>query len=556
MVIFSTMRALKKVTTLFPLMITLLLSFAFHANLHANTVNDIDGDGIDNVNDPFPNDITNASNSDWIHCANAQATCHVPSTATVRYGAEGQYTFQTVNSAISCDSNAFIGSSSSANYTCEYLLAVSTVENIEFIASEPIITDPIVVDPIIVDPIVVEPIIIDPIVVEPIIIDPIIVEPIIIDPIVVDPIVVDPIVVDPIIGVPITGPTPVIGPIPAEGDRWVHCADEWMNCETPIPTTVRYGVEEQYAYLTLLDGTSNVACGNSVFGDPAIFQLKHCEYLLSSVSDYDGDGVVDSLDLYPANPNESADSDGDGVANNSDPFPQDPNNSATGNWIYCSNEWGAACEVPVPALVRYGADNRYAFQNIASSVDCRNSVFGDPAPFYFKQCSYLLSDTADFDGDGVADSADLFPSDSSESADSDGDGIGDNSDLFPEDPTNAAEANWVRCANEWAACHVPSTSIVRYGANGQYAFGTTNDAILCANDVFGDPIPGTYKHCDYLTQEIDTDGDLIPDNTDNCPNDANPDQADIDSDTIGDACDLVNNLPTWGNFSWGEATWR
>ncbi|HTP39978.1 MAG TPA: thrombospondin type 3 repeat-containing protein [Steroidobacteraceae bacterium] len=35
----------------------------------------------------------------------------------------------------------------------------------------------------------------------------------------------------------------------------------------------------------------------------------------------------------------------------------------------------------------------------------------------------------------------------------------------------------------------------------------------------------------------DTDGDGIPDNVDNCPNVANADQADLDHDGIGDACD-------------------
>lgn len=56
--------------------------------------------------------------------------------------------------------------------------------------------------------------------------------------------------------------------------------------------------------------------------------------------------------------------------------------------------------------------------------------------------------------------------------------------------------------------------------------------------------------------EPDTDGDGVDDNTDNCPSDANPDQADWDTDGIGDMCDdsdgdswmdVYDNCPTTTN---------
>ena len=43
--------------------------------------------------------------------------------------------------------------------------------------------------------------------------------------------------------------------------------------------------------------------------------------------DSDGDGVEDSLDAFPNDPNETTDSDGDGVGDNGDAFPDDPNES-------------------------------------------------------------------------------------------------------------------------------------------------------------------------------------------------------------------------------------
>jgi hypothetical protein len=43
--------------------------------------------------------------------------------------------------------------------------------------------------------------------------------------------------------------------------------------------------------------------------------------------------------------------------------------------------------------------------------------------------------------------------------------------------------------------------------------------------------------CDEPPPPTDTDGDGVPDETDNCPDVANPDQADTDGDGVGDACD-------------------
>ena len=50
------------------------------------------------------------------------------------------------------------------------------------------------------------------------------------------------------------------------------------------------------------------------------------------------------------------------------------------------------------------------------------------------------TETTDTDNDGVGDNTDAFPNDSTETTDSDGDGVGDNTDAFPNDPSQTEES--------------------------------------------------------------------------------------------------------------------
>jgi hypothetical protein len=56
---------------------------------------------------------------------------------------------------------------------------------------------------------------------------------------------------------------------------------------------------------------------------------------------------------------------------------------------------------------------------------------------------------------------------------------------------------WTLCAREMQQCNFSGTEQVRYGANGIYNYGTFTGGVLCANSIFGDPINGVIKHCDY-----------------------------------------------------------
>lgn len=65
----------------------------------------------------------------------------------------------------------------------------------------------------------------------------------------------------------------------------------------------------------------------------------------------------------------------------------------------------------------------------------------------------------------------------------------------------SVEEAWITCAIEGEVCSVPGLATVRYGANGQYNILTDIEtSVQCTNAVFGDPIRGERKTCQYRLQ--------------------------------------------------------
>lgn len=181
---------------------------------------------------------------------------------------------------------------------------------------------------------------------------------------------------------------------------------------------------------------NQVACDTEEFGDPAPNRTKQCQVSLNWRQDI----------RYRGWREEGRDSAG---------------------WLLCASE-GERCRVPGPGRVRYGAGGQYAYRDVANTVRCNNEVFGDPAPDVAKQCEYLL---------GV--------------------GAGGTSD--PRPPAPGVGLPWTACANENGQCSFRGPGMLRYGANGRYAYREALNGLVCSNDSFGvDPAPGQVKRCEML----------------------------------------------------------
>ena len=132
----------------------------------------------------------------------------------------------------------------------------------------------------------------------------------------------------------------------------------------------------------------------------------------------------------------------------------------------------------------------------------------------------------DTDGDGVDDCDDGCPNDENKTdpgacgcgvpdTDSDGDGTADCDDGCPDDPAK-----------------------ISGGICGCGVADIDSDGMAdCFDNCPDDPLKVDPGQCGCGVADTDTDDDGVLDCDDNCPGDPNDDQADLDGDFVGDACD-------------------
>lgn len=202
------------------------------------------------------------------------------------------------------------------------------------------------------------------------------------------------------------------GLLVTSGPNWVKCADQYGTCSFSGTHTVRYGTGTGWFAKVV---TGSIVCNDGVFGDPDYGLSKECDVDMAS-----------------------------------SPAPVTP------NWSKCASEY-ETCIFNGPYTVRYGTGSSWVTKTLRDGTACNNSVFGDPAYGYSKECDIDL-----------------------------------NSGSVPS-PT---PTSWTKCADEYGTCSLSGSHVVRYGTGSNWFMKSVTGSVNCNDSVFGDPAYGHSKECD------------------------------------------------------------
>jgi|GEM_PF-266248 len=199
---------------------------------------------------------------------------------------------------------------------------------------------------------------------------------------------------------------------------------------------------------------------------------------------------------------------------------------ASALWVNCAME-NDVCTLDGSKLVRYGAGDSWNEGTFTDSVACNNSVFGDPKVNHRKKCQYsedtnvwtkcaTEGQTCKVNGTKAvrygkgSTWTESIVSKSVECSNS------EFTDPLEGELKECQVSNisWTKCADENKMCRFDGKKLVRYGKGDTWFEKQMTNGVACNNSVFGDPLVGTYKSCEYAK---------LPSNNSNNSNNSNQD---------------------------------
>lgn len=253
---------------------------------------------------------------------------------------------------------------------------------------------------------------------------------------------------------------------------------------------------------------------------------------VTPVADVDGDGVMDEKDNCPKvhNPDQQ-DSDGDGIGDACQSVAtQEPDRDGDG----VPDEKDNCPDVTNPRQLDSDGDGIGDLCDYATPTAVPPT---DVPPTKEPEATPTPIPVKDSDGDGVPDERDNCPNTPNpEQRDSDGNGVGDACERPTEAPPTAEPTKEEVPPTREEPTPEPTKAPIVPTSEPPTAVPPTP---VPPTDVPPEPtqVPMPTDEPTQAPMPQDSDGDGVPDESDNCPGVANPGQADDDGDGVGNACD-------------------